>query len=75
VSGGGRIGAVLVSPYIAPGTVSAREYNHYGLLRTLEDIFGVAATQGYLGYAGFPDTMPFGSDVWTSAATKATITL
>ena len=46
--GGDRIGAVLVSPFIIPGSTSATPYNHYGLLRSLEDIFHVG---GYLGYA------------------------
>lgn len=45
--GGGRVGAVLISPFIAPGTVSTLPYNHYSLLRTVGDIFGV----GYLGHA------------------------
>ena len=46
--GGDRIGAVLVSPFIIPGSTSKTPYNHYGLLRSLEDIFHVG---GYLGYA------------------------
>ena len=46
--GGGRIGAVVLSPYIQPGTVNATPYNHYSLLRSVEDIFGL----GHLGYAG-----------------------
>ena len=47
-SGGGKIGAVLVSPFIAPGTVDKTPYNHYSLLRTAEDLFGL----DHLGYAG-----------------------
>ena len=39
--GGGRIGAVLLSPLIKPGTVSTVDYNHYPPLRTIEDIFGL----------------------------------
>ena len=31
--GGGRVGAVLLSPFIKPGTVSATPYNHYALAR------------------------------------------
>jgi hypothetical protein len=46
--GGDRIGAVLVSPFIVPGSSSATPYNHYSLLRSLEDIFRVG---GHLGYA------------------------
>jgi hypothetical protein len=56
--GGGRTGAVLVSPFLAPGTINNTGYNHYSLLRTLEDAFGLAP----LGYAR--DARGFGYDVW-----------
>jgi hypothetical protein len=46
--GGGRVGAVLLSPFIRPGTRSDTPINHYGYLRSIEDLF----TLGYLGYAG-----------------------
>ena len=46
--GGDRIGAVLLSPFIIPGSTSAKPYNHYSLLRSLEDIFRVG---GHLGFA------------------------
>lgn len=58
--GGGRIGAVLLSRYIKPGTVSTVPYNHYSLLRTVEDIFGL----GHLGYAAEPDLQSLGEDVF-----------
>jgi hypothetical protein len=45
--GGGRIGAVLLSPFITPASISDTPYNHYGLLRTIEDAFGLS----HLGYA------------------------
>lgn len=38
--GGGDSGAIVISPFVKPGTVSNNDYNHYALLRTLEDIFG-----------------------------------
>jgi hypothetical protein len=60
--GGGRTGAVLLSPFIAPGTTSDQQYNHYSLLRSIEDYFGVA----HLGYAAAPGLRPFGSDVFTA---------
>jgi len=60
--GGGRVGAVLLSPFIRPGTVSKVPYNHYALLRTVEDIFDLA----HLGYAGQPALRAFGSDVFTA---------
>jgi hypothetical protein len=59
--GGGRIGAVLLSPYIRPGTVSSVPYNHYSLLRSVEDIFDL----GPLGYAAEPGLRPFGADIFT----------
>ena len=59
--GGGRVGAVLISPYIRPGTVSATPYNHYALLRSVEDIFGLH----HLGYAGQAGLAAFGADVYT----------
>ncbi len=62
--GGGRTGALVLSPFVVPGAVSAVPYNHYSLLRTVEDIFGVS----HLGYAGQPELHPFGTDVWTAAA-------
>jgi hypothetical protein len=58
--GGGRTGAVLLSPFIAPGTTSDQQYNHYSLLRSIEDYFGVA----HLGYAAAANLRPFGSDVY-----------
>jgi phosphatidylinositol-3-phosphatase len=62
--GGGRIGAVVLSRFVRPGTVSAVPYNHYALLRTVEAIFGL----GFLGYAAEPDLKVFGADVFTAAA-------
>jgi phosphatidylinositol-3-phosphatase len=62
--GGGRIGAVLLSPYVKPGTVSDEPYNHYSLLRTVEALFGLS----YLGYAGTADLKVFGEDVFSGAA-------
>jgi hypothetical protein len=63
--GGGRTGAVLLSPFIKPGTISSTLYNHYSLLRTLEDIFGVS----HLGYAGAVPLRAFGPDVFTAPQT------
>jgi hypothetical protein len=59
--GGGRTGAVMLSPCIEPGTVSEQDYNHYSLLRSLEDGFGLS----HLGYAGAAGLRPLGGDVYT----------
>jgi hypothetical protein len=57
--GGGRVGAVMVSNCIQPGTVSTNPYNHYSLLRSVEDNFGVP----HLGYAAQAGLQPFGRDI------------
>jgi len=59
-AGGGRVGAVVLSPFIAPGTVSDHPYNHYSLLRSFEDAFQL----GRLGYAAGPNVHSFGGDVF-----------
>jgi phosphatidylinositol-3-phosphatase len=57
--GGGRVGAVLLSPFIKPGTVSTVAYNHYSSLASWESIFAVPR----LAYAAtVPST--FGADVF-----------
>ena len=59
--GGGRVGAVVLSPFIKPGTVSISAYNHYAVLKSVEDIFRLK----HLGYAGQPGLDGFGPDVYT----------
>jgi hypothetical protein len=61
--GGGQTGAVLLSPCIRPGTVSKVSYNHYTMLRSVEDIFGLS----HLGFAGLPGGQSFGPDIFTNA--------
>jgi hypothetical protein len=57
--GGGRTGAVLLSPFITAGGVSGVGYNHYSLLASIENNFGLAR----LGYAA-TTTSTFGSDIF-----------
>jgi hypothetical protein len=58
--GGGDVGAVMLSPCIKPGTVTQTPYNHYTMLRSFEDIFGLT----HLGYAQLPGETSFGSDIF-----------
>jgi hypothetical protein len=58
--GGGRTGAVLLSPFIRPGTVSSTPFNHYSLLASIESALGLSR----LGYAAGAQT--FGTDVFGS---------
>jgi hypothetical protein len=61
--GGGRTGAILLSPFIKGGTVTQTSYNHYSMLRSLEDIYKLS----YLGYAGQDGLQSFGPDVFNKA--------
>jgi hypothetical protein len=45
---------------VRAGTVSDQPYNHYSLLRTFENFYGVP----YLGYAGQAGLQAFGVDVF-----------
>ncbi len=67
-AGGGRVGAVLVSPFIEAGTTNDTPYNHYSLLCSMEDVFGLAD----LGFAGAPGLRCFGSDVYGATSTGGT---
>ena len=58
--GGGRTGTVLLSPFIAPGTVSTVPYNHYSTLATIETLFGLSR----LGQAA-TTSATYGPDVFT----------
>ncbi|HTU98147.1 MAG TPA: alkaline phosphatase family protein [Solirubrobacteraceae bacterium] len=58
--GGGRVGAVLLSPCIKPGTVSQTAYDHYTMLGSVENIFGLS----HIGYAGLPHSTYFGKDIY-----------
>jgi hypothetical protein len=60
--GGGRVGAVVLSKFVRPGTVVTTPYNHYSVLRTVEDLFGLE----HLGFAGQADANSFGVDVFVS---------
>jgi hypothetical protein len=68
--GGGDIGAVLLSPCIAPGTVSQTAYNHYTMLGSIENLFGLS----HLGYAALPGATYFGADIFDHACGSPTTT-
>jgi hypothetical protein len=59
-TGGGRVGALVLSPFTKGGTWSTTPYNHYSLLASIEDTFGLP----YLGYAEAPGLNRFGLDVY-----------
>jgi len=60
--GGGQVGALLMSPYVRAGTVDQDPYNHFSLLRTIEDVFGLR----HLGYAAGPQVRSFDATVFSA---------
>jgi len=69
--GGGRIGTLVLGRCVKPGGLSDVPYNHYSLLRSLEDMLGVTTGgsdgKGHLGYAGADGLAPFGRDVFSAS--------
>ena len=60
--GGGRVGAVVISKIVKPGTTNDTPYNHYALLCSMEDVFDLS----HLGLAGRPGLACFGPDVYNA---------
>ena len=63
--GGGRVGAVVLSRCIRPGTVDRTPYNHFSLLRSVESFFGLP----YLGFAAQDGLSQFGPALLSRCAT------
>jgi hypothetical protein len=61
--GGGQVGALLLSPFIKGGATVQDTYNHFSLLRTVEDLFGL----GHLGYAGGKEVSSFAPSLFTKS--------
>lgn len=59
-AGGGRTGALVISPFAAKGAADSTPSDHYTLLSTLDSLFNVPA----LGYAA--KRQPFGQTVFPS---------
>ena len=70
--GGGRTGALVIGHCVGGGRKDKTPYNHYSLLRTLENLFGVhkggTDGKGHLGYAGASDLKAFGRDVFNKCS-------
>lgn len=66
--GGGRVGLLLLSKYVAPGTVNeSGYYNHFSLLLSLEQLFGLPP----LGYAAEPALTAFDSTIYNAGESTA----
>lgn len=63
--GGGKVGLLLISKYVKPGSVEAVDtYNHYSLLLSIEELFKLRP----LGYAGSVSLLGFGSAVYNASS-------
>lgn len=61
--GGGRLGLLLISPFVAAGTTNeSGYYNHYSLLLSIEELFGLTP----LGYAAEPALTAFDETVYNA---------
>ena len=73
--GGGRTGALVIGRCVAAGATDTTPYNHYALLRTLEDLYGISTGgsdgHGHLGYAGTDGVSSFGPDVFSACPSAA----
>jgi hypothetical protein len=67
--GGGLIGALAVGRCVKAGATDSVGYNHYSLLRSLEDLFGITSGgsdgHGHLGFAGAEGLASFGPDLFS----------
>jgi hypothetical protein len=61
--GGGAVGALLLSPFVKGATTSQEAYNHFSLLRTIEDLFSL----NHLGYAGLSAVKAFEPELFTAS--------
>jgi phosphatidylinositol-3-phosphatase len=62
--GGGKVGLLMISPFVEPGTVVETEYaNHFTLLKTLETMFEVEP----LGYASEEEMPTLSPSLFKSA--------
>jgi len=62
--GGGRVGLLLLSPFVEPGTTSETYFNHYSLLVTIEEMFGLER----LGYGAEPALTGFDESIFNAGS-------
>ncbi|HEU4707293.1 MAG TPA: alkaline phosphatase family protein [Solirubrobacterales bacterium] len=60
--GGGKVGAVLLSPYIEPGTSTEEYFDHYSLLVSIEEFLGLQR----IGYAAEPLVVGFDEEMFST---------
>ena len=60
--GGGKVGLLLISPFVTPGSSNAASFNHYSLLFSIEELFGLER----IGYAGEEALTSFDSSLYNA---------
>jgi phosphatidylinositol-3-phosphatase len=60
--GGGKVGLLLISPFVTPGSSNAASFNHYSLLFSIEELFGLER----IGYAGEEALTSFDASVYNA---------
>lgn len=61
--GGGRVGLLLLSPYVEPGTTSETYFNHFSLLATIEELLELER----IGYGAEPAITGFDESIFNAA--------
>jgi hypothetical protein len=62
--GGGRVGLLLLSPFVEAGTRSETYFNHFSLLATIEELFGLER----IGYAAEPAITGFDESLFNASS-------
>jgi hypothetical protein len=66
--GGGKVGLLMISPFVEPGKVEeAEQANHFTLLKTLATMFGVEPT----GYAAEEEVPALSSELFIEPVTES----
>jgi phosphatidylinositol-3-phosphatase len=61
--GGGRVGLLLLSPFVEGGTTSETYFNHFSLLITIEELFELER----IGYGAEPALTGFDESIFNAA--------
>ncbi len=59
--GGGQVGLLLLSPFVKGGGLAQDTYDHFSLLATIEQAFGLSR----LGYAGLSEVKPLSPSLFS----------
>jgi hypothetical protein len=62
--GGGRVGLLLLSPFVEAGTTSETYFNHFSLLATIEELFALER----IGYAAEPAITGFDESIFNASS-------